>query len=152
MADRILDSLPADYPRGHFIGRAQSPEGPCVIAIEGGTLYDLTGTVSTVAGAVARKQFSGGIALGRVEDGLPDGWALLAPGRLSRGEALRQAAGKAIQLVAGVILFLLIAAFVEAYWSSMTFASPHTKYAVGAGLWLLVLAYFLFAGRRHAPD
>jgi len=79
MADGILDSLPADYPRGHFIGRAQSPEGPCVIAIEGGTLYDLTGTVSTVAGAVARKQFSGGIALGPVEDGLPDGWALLAP-------------------------------------------------------------------------
>ncbi|MDX5373342.1 MAG: stage II sporulation protein M [Pseudomonadaceae bacterium] len=84
--------------------------------------------------------------------GLKLGWALLAPGRLRRGEALRCAAGQAIQLVAGVILFLLIAAFVEAYWSSMTFASPHTKYAVGAGLWLLVLAYFLFAGRRHAPD
>ena len=85
--------------------------------------------------------------------GLKLGWALLAPGRLSRGEALRQAAGKAIQLVAGVILFLLIAAFVEAYWSSMTYATPVTKYWVGAGLWSLVIAYFLFAGRtRHAPD
>ncbi|MEO4046088.1 stage II sporulation protein M [Pseudomonas sp. CAU 1711] len=85
--------------------------------------------------------------------GLKLGWALLAPGRLSRGEALRQAAAQAIQLVAGVILFLLIAAFIEAYWSSMTFASAHLKYGVGAGLWLLVLAYFLFAGRdRHAPD
>ncbi|TXI34999.1 MAG: stage II sporulation protein M [Aquipseudomonas alcaligenes] len=81
------------------------------------------------------------------------GWALLAPGRLPRGEALRRAARQAIQLVAGVILFLLIAAFVEAYWSSMTYASPLTKYGVGAGLWLLVIAYFLFAGRtRHAPD
>ena len=85
--------------------------------------------------------------------GLKLGWALLAPGRLGRGEALRQAAGKAIQLVAGVILFLLIAAFVEAYWSSMTYATPVTKYWVGAGLWLLVIAYLLFAGRnRHAPD
>lgn len=85
--------------------------------------------------------------------GLKLGWALLAPGRLSRGEALRQSAVKAIQLVAGVILFLLIAAFVEAYWSSMTYATPVTKYWVGAGLWLLVIAYFLFAGRtRHAPD
>lgn len=85
--------------------------------------------------------------------GLKLGWALLAPGRLRRGEALRQAAGQAIRLVAGVILFLLIAAFVEAYWSSMTYASPLTKYWVGAGLWLLVIAYFLLAGRtRHAPD
>lgn len=85
--------------------------------------------------------------------GLKLGWALLSPGRLGRGEALRQAAGKAIQLVAGVILFLLIAAFVEAYWSSMTYTTPTVKYWVGAGLWLLVIAYFVFAGRkRHAPD
>ncbi|MDH0896404.1 MULTISPECIES: stage II sporulation protein M [unclassified Pseudomonas] len=85
--------------------------------------------------------------------GLKLGWALLSPGRLGRGEALRQAAGKAIQLVAGVILFLLIAAFVEAYWSSMTYTTPTIKYWVGAGLWLLVIAYFVFAGRkRHAPD
>ena len=85
--------------------------------------------------------------------GLKLGWALLAPGRLRRSEALREAAGKSIRLVAGVILFLLIAAFVEAYWSSMTYADARLKYWVGAGLWLLVLAYFLLAGRnRHAPD
>jgi uncharacterized membrane protein SpoIIM required for sporulation len=81
------------------------------------------------------------------------GWALLAPGRLPRGEALRLAAGTAVQLVAGVILFLLLAAFIEAFWSSTTFASPTIKYAVGAGLWTLVLGYLLLAGRRqHAPD
>ncbi|HSC84016.1 MAG TPA: stage II sporulation protein M [Pseudomonas sp.] len=85
--------------------------------------------------------------------GLKLGWALLAPGRLPRREALRQAAGQAIQLVAGVILFLIIAAFIEAFWSSMTYTTPTIKYWVGAGLWLLVLAYFVFAGRnRHAPD
>ncbi|PAU58611.1 stage II sporulation protein M [Pseudomonas indica] len=84
--------------------------------------------------------------------GLKLGWALLAPGRLPRGEALRLAAGKSIQLVAGVILLLLIAAFIEAYWSSMTYTTPLIKYLVGTGLWLLVLGYFLFAGRQHAPD
>lgn len=85
--------------------------------------------------------------------GLKLGWALLAPGRLRRSQALRQAAGQSIQLVAGVILFLLIAAFIEAYWSSMTYAEPTIKYWVGGGLWLLMLAYFLLAGRdRHAPD
>ncbi|WP_027896646.1 stage II sporulation protein M [Zestomonas thermotolerans] len=85
--------------------------------------------------------------------GLRLGSALLAPGRLPRGEALRLAARPAVRLVAGATLFLLIAAFIEAYWSSMTFASPTVKYLVGAGLWLLVLGYLLFAGRgQHAPD
>ncbi len=85
--------------------------------------------------------------------GLKLGWALLAPGRLPRGEALRLAAGRSVRLVGGVTVLLVLAAFVEAYWSSMTLASPGLKYAVGAGLWLLVLAYLLLAGRRtHAPD
>ncbi|MEX6501785.1 stage II sporulation protein M [Pseudomonas zhanjiangensis] len=85
--------------------------------------------------------------------GLKLGWALLAPGRLPRSEALRLAAARGVRLVGGVILFLLLAAFIEAYWSSMTLASPTLKYIVGAGLWLLVLAYLLLAGRSaHAPD
>ncbi len=85
--------------------------------------------------------------------GLQLGWALVAPGRLPRGEALRLNAQKSIQMVGGVILFLLIAAFIEAYWSSMSHLAPRIKYTVGAGLWLLVGAYLLLAGRgKHAPD
>jgi uncharacterized membrane protein SpoIIM required for sporulation len=85
--------------------------------------------------------------------GLKLGAALLAPGRLTRAAALRQAAALGVQLVAGVLILLLIAAFVEAYWSSNAAISPAVKYAVAAVLWLLLAAYFLFAGRRaHAPD
>ncbi|WP_339079915.1 stage II sporulation protein M [Pseudomonas sp. TMP9] len=85
--------------------------------------------------------------------GLKLGWALLVPGRLPRGEALRVAAATSVRLVGGVIVFLLLAAFIEAYWSSMSLASHHVKYAVGAALWLLVMAYLLLAGRgAHAPD
>ncbi|MGE8495893.1 MAG: stage II sporulation protein M [Pseudomonas sp.] len=81
------------------------------------------------------------------------GWALLAPGRLTRSEALRLAASRSVRLVGGVVAFLLLAAFIEAYWSSMTFATPTIKYVVGAALWALVLAYLLLAGRGdHAPD
>ncbi len=83
--------------------------------------------------------------------GLKLGAALLAPGRLRRGEALRQAAERGVRLVAGATLMLLIAAFIEAYWSSMTYGPAGVKYAIGALLWLLVALYFLFAGRnRHA--
>ncbi|RMQ45223.1 hypothetical protein ALQ04_04498 [Pseudomonas cichorii] len=85
--------------------------------------------------------------------GLKLGWALLAPGRLSRSEALRLAARTSVQMIGGVILLLLIAAFIEAYWSSMTWPEPFIKYLVGAALWILVIAYLTLAGRTaHAPD
>lgn len=85
--------------------------------------------------------------------GLKLGWALLAPGPMRRGEALRIAAKTSVRLIGGVMLFLLIAAFIEAYWSSMTWPQPTTKYLVGAVLWALVASYLIFAGREpHAPD
>lgn len=85
--------------------------------------------------------------------GLQLGWALLAPGRLPRAEALRRAASESVKLVAGVIVMLLIAAFIEAYWSSIALSATWLKYLIGGGLWLLVGAYFLLVGRSpHAPD
>ncbi|MBD1550927.1 stage II sporulation protein M [Pseudomonas typographi] len=79
--------------------------------------------------------------------GLQLGWALIAPGPLSRGQALRQAAKAAVQLVYGVVVFLLVAALLEAYWSAKGSITPATKFAVGAALWAGVLAYLLLAGR-----
>ncbi|MBO0749992.1 MAG: fumarylacetoacetate hydrolase family protein [Porphyrobacter sp.] len=79
MAETLQDILPPDYASGSFLGRALSPAGPCVIAIRGGRLFDLTEEVATVAGAIDRKQFSGGRELGPVEQGLPDDWTLLSP-------------------------------------------------------------------------
>lgn len=85
--------------------------------------------------------------------GLQLGWALVAPGRLSRGESLRLAAHKSVQMLCGVMVFLLIAAFIEAYWSSSTGIPPWVKYLTGAALWSLVAAYLSLAGRtRHAPE
>ena len=85
--------------------------------------------------------------------GLQLGWALIAPGQLTRGESLRLAARKSVQMLCGVMIFLLIAAFIEAYWSSATLIAPWIKYLVGAALWLLVAAYLSLAGRTlHAPE
>jgi uncharacterized membrane protein SpoIIM required for sporulation len=64
---------------------------------------------------------------------------------------LRLAAHKSVMLC-GVMVFLLIAAFIEAYWSSTTGSPPWVKYLTGC-LWLLVAAYLSLAGRtRHAPE
>jgi uncharacterized membrane protein SpoIIM required for sporulation len=85
--------------------------------------------------------------------GLKLGWALLVPGPYGRSEALRLAAKTSTQMIAGVILLLIIAAFIEAYWSSTTWPQPLVKYLVGSLMWLLVATYLVFAGRSfHAPD
>ena len=79
MATELIDCLPADFETGHFLGRAQSLEGPCVIAVRKGVLYDLTQDVATLSGAIARRAFDGGREIGPVAGGLPEGWSLLAP-------------------------------------------------------------------------
>ncbi|HZJ94834.1 MAG TPA: stage II sporulation protein M [Thiopseudomonas sp.] len=85
--------------------------------------------------------------------GLKLGSALIAPGPLSRTTALRRAARISIKLMGGVILFLLLAAFIEAYWSSSNSTSTLTKVLVGGVLWLLMLSYLLLSGRgRYAPQ
>ncbi|GGM05174.1 hypothetical protein GCM10009425_15620 [Pseudomonas asuensis] len=85
--------------------------------------------------------------------GLKLGWALVAPGRLRRSDALRHAAKPCAGLIAGVFILLTLAAFVEAYWSSSAALSSAIKYSVGALLWLAVGSYFALAGKsRHAPD
>jgi uncharacterized membrane protein SpoIIM required for sporulation len=84
--------------------------------------------------------------------GLKLGLALIAPGPLSRATALRRAARTSIKLMGGVIIFLVLAAFIEAYWSSSSSTSIFTKVLVGSGLWALMLSYLVFSGRgRYAP-
>lgn len=82
--------------------------------------------------------------------GLKLGGALIDPGALRRVEALRVAARDAIVIMYGVFVMLVIAAFLEAFWSSSTMLPVQVKYSVGAGLWVAVIAYCLFSGRRHA--
>ncbi len=81
--------------------------------------------------------------------GLRLGWALLAPGNRGRGAALREASRSVVGIVAGAATMLLIAASIEAFWSSRQL-TPILKYAIGIMNWLIVVIYFVFAGRRHA--
>ncbi len=71
--------------------------------------------------------------------------AIIAPGQLSRMEALKKRARDALGLVLGAAMMLLVAAFIEAFWSSSGVSSG-TKYSVAGLLWLLVVAYLGFAG------
>ena len=79
MAYDLKAILPADFAEGRFLGRAMAPEGPVVISIRDGVIYDLTTSVASVAGAIARREFDGGTVIGPVADGLPHDWQLLSP-------------------------------------------------------------------------
>ncbi len=76
------------------------------------------------------------------------GLAFIAPGALSRREALRQAGERALPIVYGMTLFLLIAAFIEAFYSPIHFYAP-LKYTIAAITWAGVFAYLALAGRSY---
>ena len=80
--------------------------------------------------------------------GFKIGFAPIWPGRRTRLQALKEEAHESAGLVSGFFGMLVIAAFIEAFWSSSP-VSDETKYLVGGLLWLLVIVYFVFAGRGH---
>ena len=81
--------------------------------------------------------------------GLRLGHAVLAPGRLTRTQALTRAARETSPVVFCFFVMLIVAAAIEAFWSSAGWIAPGVKYAVGGGCWALVLAYLGFQGRGH---
>ncbi|MCW8945056.1 MAG: stage II sporulation protein M [Sedimenticola sp.] len=83
--------------------------------------------------------------------GLMLGHALIAPGQRTRIDSLKWRAADALKLVMGAAAMLLVAAFIEAFWSSSSIA-VEIKYVVAALLWLFVALYLGLAGRRsHGP-
>ncbi len=82
--------------------------------------------------------------------GLKLGMALLSPGRYSRFDSIKLAAFNIMPIVIGMMAMFIIAAFIEAFWSSSTSISVSTKYITGAILWFFVIVYFIFSGRGHA--
>jgi uncharacterized membrane protein SpoIIM required for sporulation len=82
--------------------------------------------------------------------GLRLGHALLAPGRRTRRAALELAARESAVLVYGVFALLLIAAGLEAFWSSARWVAPIAKFTAGGICWALVIAYLVGQGRPRA--
>ena len=80
--------------------------------------------------------------------GLLLGYSFFFTRGLSRTASLRQAGKTALPLISGAAIMLLIAACIEAFWSSRHEFSETLRYGAGFFCWLFVLFYFLFAGRK----
>ena len=81
--------------------------------------------------------------------GLRMGHALVAPGPLRRGQALVSAAHDCAVLLYGVTGMLVVAAALEAFWSSAGWLPHSVKYGVAGVCWTAVIAYFTLQGRRE---
>jgi uncharacterized membrane protein SpoIIM required for sporulation len=81
--------------------------------------------------------------------GLRVGRSVLLPGQLTRTAALELAARETSVIVFGAAVMLLIAAVIEAFWSSAIWVTPTAKFCLAAFCWILVLCFFF--RRAHAP-
>ena len=81
--------------------------------------------------------------------GLRIGHALVAPGRLTRGAALRAAGRPAAVLVYGAAMLTVAAALVEAFWSSRVSIPFEVKLAFGAAAGVIVFSLLAFGGRSR---
>jgi uncharacterized membrane protein SpoIIM required for sporulation len=73
--------------------------------------------------------------------------ALIKPERKSRRRALIDNGKIAVQIMYGAAVMFIIAAFIEAFWSSMVLPVV-IKYSVAMLLWIMVIAYFWLLGRE----
>jgi uncharacterized membrane protein SpoIIM required for sporulation len=80
--------------------------------------------------------------------GLRIGHTLVAPGRLRRRAALIVATREVSVIIYGVVGLLVIAAAIEAFWSSNRWLPHVVKYGVAAACWAAVLGYLTLQGRR----
>ena len=75
------------------------------------------------------------------------GYRLFVTHGLSRGASLREAGKTALPLISGAALMLVIAAVIEAFWSSRHEIDQAIRFAAGFGAILFVFVYFVFSGR-----
>lgn len=117
----------------------------------GGTAGHLTqiGHIETFWGFVAghsAPELIGAVLSGAA--GLKIGFALIAPGRRRRLDALKESAQSAVHLLYGAAALTFSAAFIEALWSPNRALPFMLKIGIGVSIWLGLLAYLLFCGRR----
>ncbi|MFC3121128.1 stage II sporulation protein M [Agaribacter flavus] len=73
---------------------------------------------------------------------------LIAPGEYSRLASLKLAGKRTFSVVIGCFILLVLAAFVEAFWSSSQTIPAYIKYIVGGLCWVWILSFVFRRGNN----
>jgi uncharacterized membrane protein SpoIIM required for sporulation len=84
--------------------------------------------------------------------GLLLGYRFFITKGLTRGASVKKAGRDAFPIITGSTIMLVIAAVIEAFWSSKHSFSFMLRITFGISMWILALLYFLFAGRKSAEE
>jgi uncharacterized membrane protein SpoIIM required for sporulation len=80
--------------------------------------------------------------------GLLLGYRFFVTGGLSRSASVKLAGKTALPIIAGAACMLVVAACIEAFWSSRFTMPEYLRYCAGAAGWVLLAFYFIFVGRK----
>lgn len=83
--------------------------------------------------------------------GMMIGYALINPGDMTRGQALKKKGMEAARIVIGCACFLVVAGIIEGFLSPSDLP-PAIKIATGIGTGVAMCSYLLFAGRAAADQ
>jgi uncharacterized membrane protein SpoIIM required for sporulation len=81
--------------------------------------------------------------------GLYLGYRFFVTRGLTRAASLKRAGKSAVPIIGGSALLLVVAAALEAFWSSRHTIPASLRYGVGTANWILLFAYFIFSGRKQ---
>ena len=84
--------------------------------------------------------------------GLLLGFRLFFTRGLSRTASIKAAGKTALPIITGAALMLIVAACIEAFWSSRHELAPALRYGAGVTGWVFVILYFVFAGRSRSRN
>jgi uncharacterized membrane protein SpoIIM required for sporulation len=84
--------------------------------------------------------------------GLLLGYRFFITKGLTRGASVKKAGRDAFPIITGSAIMLVIAAVIEAFWSSRHTFPFMLRITFGISMWILTLLYFLFAGRKSAGE
>ncbi|MCL2442665.1 MAG: stage II sporulation protein M [Treponema sp.] len=118
-----------------------------IMGIIGGHIINVGYTNTFFPFVIAHSAFELTAIIFSAYAGLLLGYRFFITNGLTRGASLKKAGQDAFPIIAGSALMLVIAAAIEAFWSSKHMLPFWLRIGTGIVMWILVLMYFLLAGR-----
>jgi len=121
-----------------------------IIGIIGGHLIGAGYANTFIPFIIAHGAFELNAIVFSAHAGLLLGYSFFVTKGLSRSASIKKAGIVAFPIIAGSALMLVLAAVIEAFWSSNYHFPIQLRIGAGIFCWVLVLFYFLFAGKTSS--